>query len=321
MHFIACHALKTSFILNGTGPSAPIERRGPVSENSTVRIVHAVPSALGARLPFPKDIQDAELKKPSLSSSIEIEKCGMALRDSHKLWRALTRHLHPSIGSIATEVDLVIDDRLRPHALMTPTDTAWTIAHLQYHLEKACVPRVMAYQMARSVANRFASNNAATVRLARAVAEAQDKKVRLVMRITLKPVSQLATNLKTSTVWFKTSHANVCIIDPFYKTLIMIEPTGLEFVPALASSLSSLLLGPRTDQYKVFHNYAMAAVPRSLSSLHRCTLWCAIAALIALANPVHTSMNFWRVVRWAYGHQHYLLRLFVRFCLETIDVL
>lgn len=279
---------------------------------------HAPGDVVFPALPFPAAATAAEAAAPSDPPPATVERCGRALRTSHVVWRQATRHLPPSLGSLATELTVLVDEARKPHPATSFRGASRATRMLQEHLVRSGVDLMTAFGMAKSVVHAAGCTNHMTLRLVHALV-ASRRAVPVVFRIALKPMPHVAGNAKTGAVWFRTSHANVCVVHPHLHALLLFEPMGREPLPGFADKVAAWVLGDYQKHYTVLHNHYMDRPVAVAPSNTLCTVWCAVAALVALANPAHDPARFWRLVQWGYDEQNWLLRLFVRHVAPLLD--
>lgn len=263
--------------------------------------------------PIPEAVIEEERVDPRPMDEAVCVEAGGALRESHALWAAMARHLRPCLGSIATELVVVVDPRQRFFVPRAGFRAPSLLLAMQRHLRGTGTDPVLADSISATVLEFIAKTNNRTLALAHHVIAHPDSTPGVVVfRLAFKPVSGLNLNVPTGAVWFNNGHANACIIDVPRRIMFVVEPTGMEFMSGILQYLADLMFADRYPEFTLMHNHGMFPREALLTELEKCTVWCAIAALLALANPVVTHADFMCVLHWAYQHQHWLLRLFVR---------
>lgn len=306
------HALLPAFKLCGVGPSMSRVPLRVMEHGGDETLPPAVaPDAI--HNPIPASVVEAENADPVPLNDGACVECGSMLRESHALWRAMVQHLRPSAGSIATELVVIIDVKHRFGVPYAGARMPQLSMSMQRRLRELGVGVAQAEAISISVMEHVIKTNSRTLALARDVMEHKGTLPDVVVfRLALKPVSGLSVNLPTGAVWFNNGHANACVIDVRRRVMLVVEPTGMEFMPGILRFLADLIFGDRFPEFVVMHNHGLFPREALLTTVDKCTVWCAVACMLALANPVVTHEDFMCVLHWAYEHQHWLLRLFVR---------
>lgn len=243
----------------------------------------------------------------------------VALRTKHNYWRRLVAHLQPSVGSLATELIVVLDKHNRPYALQRPGEVNTLHAVIVDDLAGKGFAARPSGRMAAAILEHIAETNRKTVHISTVISKDSRDKI-LVMRVALKPVNQLAINPSTQKVWFRTGHANVIILDTYLRTMIIIEPAGVELVKNLDRFLMIALLSDTVRaSYRCYHNFGRPRPGSTYVDDDLCTVWCAVYAMVSLANTISCQDTFWKLVEWVSHNRPKLLRMFyehVRSCMQ-----
>ena len=239
---------------------------------------------------------------------------GSLLRSTPAFWTELAAHLPPALAGLHAEfIVLAIDGRA---VAVTDAATAASVEdHLRCTIGGMGFNGVAARHMAAAVLAHVLRVNSAAVRLCRAATANVAEGRQLLLRLAIKPIHKLAVDAPASRVWFPNGHANLLVLNPALGTAVLLEPTGTELLQQLGVSvLQALVRSPRP--YRLFHNQHMfRRMPLDVDD-SMCTTWCAVLALLLLANPVGTPERFWQVVWHAFYNRSMLLRLFfVHACL------
>jgi hypothetical protein len=231
------------------------------------------------------------------------------LRVNHYFWKEITQHLPASAGSLATVIIVLIDEQNVPHILTQPgTGPAPIHKSMREQLMKNGLASRPSTAMADSVVRHVYTVNAKTVTMCRTMVHHSTSHV-VVLRVALKSVRQIDINPSTQNVWFKNGHANVVVINTMTKTAVFLEPVGKELVKNLERLLMQLLV-PSTE-FKLLHNLSATAFSGlQVTDDNMCTIWCAIFAMVVLANPENVSRTFASFLQWVTENKTQFLKYF-----------
>jgi len=241
-----------------------------------------------------------------------VQRFADVLRRQHTAWRACAAHLPSSVGSMATDLTVLLDDRGRPHLLLLPQAAHTPLAlALQDQLCKQGFGARAAAAFGLAISSRVAADNARSVALSRTLTEHSREHV-LVLRVSIRAVTHVTACAASNTVWFCSGHANLCMVDTRAQIVCLVEPAGREIIRCLPALLGNALVSDSTrGRYRTFHNMHMFApgVPLAATNDDLCTIWCALFAMVGLANPVDSPERFWTVVRWTHTHRSRLMSM------------
>ncbi len=270
--------------------------------------------------PFPETTPDAEEKGAECSQDAV---CA-SLRVNHAFWKRLVRHLQrPSVGSLAVELIVILDDNCVPHVLQDANDNPHVHACMRKVLHSKGVTARAAGRLAGAISQRVQMTNAATLEKCRTLTECTQDRI-LVLRVAIKSVQHVSVNPSTQKVWFVAGHANVLLINTFSKHLVLVEPSGR----VLVNSLDRLLLlqtvhASQRPHFRVLTNLERRAGdgPSPAPDDNLCTIWAAVYGMMYLANEVTTEQELRTIVDWVVRRRLLILRLFLRHaCLHLLGV-
>lgn len=291
--------------------------------------------------PFPIATEAAERAAPQdVPRSALLNALGADLRADESVWQRIAAHLPCGrvVGGLTTELTVVLPPtggkaQVATEACLalTPTSAAAMSAACREQLTLVCEPST-AVTMSRAVIRHIHKANVDTVALLRSVilaadaatdaAEAAEAAEAVVFRVALKPVVELRCSPRTQAVWFGAGHGNVCVVWPSARVLAYVEPACANVLPGIVDVVTAVVLPPeRRHEFVVTSTTAVAVRhmgPEYTAGVmgNICTLWCAVAALLLLMNPVTSSEHLQTLATYVVTKQHWLLRLFVRLARE-----
>ena len=241
----------------------------------------------------------------------------MHLRQSAALWHVMAQHLRREyVGSMHHELDVLIDSRGNlhipgPHSPNNGDTARRIVRQLMRHVDE-----VTATRLAAKLMHRMVTANTATLALA-GMALGGGGGMLVVARVALKALEHLTCNPRTGDVWFTNGHANAVLMDSKHHVFLLLEPYGATVVKGLATAVCSVLTDGAHAHFLCLDNTMMYATEpaeahAAPTAIPCCTTWAALAALVALANPVTDEASFWHAVHATYREQHWLMRLFMR---------
>jgi len=239
-----------------------------------------------------------------------------ALRFNHSYWQYLVQHVDvPCVGSLATELIILLDDRGRSHVLL-PTSSQTQILYILTCMKQALCNKGIAgpcsQRMADSVIAHITAVNMLTTTKCITLTECTNDRL-IVLRLGIKSIGQLAVNPSTQKVWFKNGHANVVLINTNTNQIILVEPTGMALIPAIEMLvLRCLIYSNRTHLFSIFHNiHKIVKEQDHATDDNLCTVWCAIFGMVFLSNKITSRTQFMKVLQWASHHKTKFLQLFL----------
>jgi hypothetical protein len=239
-----------------------------------------------------------------------VSRVSAALRNDHVLWMRVTAHLLPAVGSIATELVVLLDGDNTPCIpLRGPANSPPSKISTQLRaalVNKGYAARPSAAMVAGMLAH-IHDVNAHTVALCHTIIAHSNQHV-IVLRLALKPVMHVDVNPATHRVWFCSGHANVVVINTITRAFFVLEPTGAGLVRRLAHTIAGCLLP--VHGFHLYHNLGMPGGFVQPVNDRMCTVWCALLGMVLLANPVVTEDEFWALLEWTREHRVAMLRAF-----------
>lgn len=273
--------------------------------------------------PFPREVVGEEHAAPHVPSPAAIKLCGDTLRSHRGAWTAMVAHLPACvIGSMAHELVVMVMPDGRPNLMLTPQDAAAAAVAVRKRLaEHTGYEPAGCAGSAQHLVHTLASCNARVIRALWAEYAACPPAAgpaSLVFRVCLKSIHQLAANLKVGKMWFVATHANACVVNVGSRVMEYLEPAGSEVVRGVKQAVANAVLGG--GPHNPAHYLVLGADGRSSVSpstadppnSQACTVWSALGAMVALANPVAADEEFAAVMAAAHKQRHWDFRLFVR---------
>lgn len=220
----------------------------------------------------------------------------------------------PSVGSLAVELIVILDDNYVPHVLQNAADSQYVYTCMRAVLHSKGVAARAAARLAGAVFRRVQTSNAVTLEKCRTLTECTQDRI-LVLRVSIKSVLHVSVNPSTQKVWFLAGHANVLLINTFKKHLVLVEPTGRVVV----RSLGQLLLfqtvhASQRPYFRVLTNLEKRSKdgPPPPPDDNLCTIWAAVYGMMYLSNVVTTDQELGAIVDWVTRRRLLILHLFLR---------
>ena len=288
--------------------------------------------------PGPPPFETAVL--PRLAASevdpAEINALGITLRQSPDLWRLLAQFVPRCKGSMAAEFIVVV----------CPTGLATTLvrcspAHrdevdrtIRLLMGRAGLSAPHCARFSAAVIDHIETTNRLIANVVALHLQQCDPSV-LVLRVAMKAVGSVRVNPTTHSVWFQNGHANAMLVDAVCKTAVLLEPDpGPPPVPELIRLLRrsvfhefpefNIVYGTRPPDLELSSfsgggegETGDSSAP-SLWSSNLCTLWCAAASLIGLANSITNPFCTHRVLAWIHGHRDDMIHAFLFHAFEIL---
>jgi hypothetical protein len=260
------------------------------------------------QLPFP-DKADDSCPPPPPPPAVVITQICTALRTNHTYWRYLVRHCQPSVGSLALELVIVLDDLSRPHVLCSTMPGGYVRTCLRTVLHRSGAAARPAARMADAVAAHIMDVNTHTLGVCTTLSQCTDDR-HIILRVAIKAVALISINPATQRVWFRAGHANVVIVNTAYNNIILVEPAGRVLIQSLdLLLLRSLVHADKQHLFQVYTNFHMTE-PAPDDDL--CTVWCAVYGMLCLANDITSQTQLYSILEWAALRRSLLLHLFFR---------
>jgi len=265
--------------------------------------------------PFYIDEDDESPEETANAMQVASHVCRL-LRTNRGFWKTLVAHLPPCTGSLSTELLVILDSSNTPFCLRANAgpDVDRLMHGMVNELTKQGISAIPSRRMASAVLDHVVSLNTRTIHACHTIA-VHSREAKLVFRISLKSVRDVSMNPSTNTVWFRNGHANLGVLNSTSKLLFLVEPTGTEVVRALDGLLHASIIPDHVRRlFRVVHNFNMFhPSSRAANDDNMCTAWCAITAMLIMANDVDGPEAFWAVAKWTQTHRSSLLRNFFKF--------
>jgi len=247
-----------------------------------------------------------------------------ALRSNHVFWKYLIAHIpFTSVGSMALELVVVLDDVSTPHILQSVEgrdDGAWPGTAAVAHV-RLCMRRVLSrsglashpsIRLSDAVTGQIQACNDRTLTLCRTLTECTNNRI-IVLRVAIKSVAHISVNAATSKAHFRCGHANLLVLNTERNTMLLIEPAGVAIIPTIdAILLYHTVHHTKRKLFHVFSNLELRGfcpVPDD----NLCTIWCAVYGMVCLQNVVTSQATVEDIVNWVSARRNALLRMFLRY--------
>ena len=267
---------------------------------------HVTIAMLAWQLPFPGDT--ASGGAIPVPAAAVVQRICTALKDSHTYWQYLVRHCPQSVGSLALELIIILDDHSQPHVLCSSTPGSYVRACLRTVLHRSGAAARPAARMADAVAMHVMDVNTRTLGVCTTLSQRTDDQC-IILRVSIKAAALISINPGTQKVWFRAGHANVAIVNTAYNNIILVEPAGRVLIQSLdLLLLRHLVHADKKHMFQVYTNFHMLeAAPDD----NLCTIWCAVYGMLCLANNITSQKQLYSILEWAALRRKLLLRLFL----------
>ena len=130
------------------------------------------------------------------------------------------------------------------------------------------------------------------------------------MRVVIKHLNTVRVTMKNTQVWFPVAHANAVVVDGTRQVVFVLEPALHRVLPGVHEAMRRVgfALGVH---FTLLGSRALTDSP--VVDLPVCTLAAAVQALTVLFNPPRDQDTLDALVVWVHDHQHWLIRVLVRF--------